>query len=104
MSFKKPRMRELLVQVLGIAQTTPSTLLPCEAVSSPFNGNIPVDVDNWRFPGRVRVHDLDTYTSLNTTERIQDLYRKTKIKLNRKRTVGVRATYFLVLKVKKPRP
>lgn len=52
----------------------------------------------------MRVHDLDTYTSLNTTERIQDLYRKTKIKLNRKRTVGVRATYFLVLKVKKPRP
>lgn len=51
MSFKKPRMRELLVQVLGIAQTTPSTLLPCEAVSSPFNGNIPVDVDNWRFLG-----------------------------------------------------
>lgn len=66
-SLKKPRMRELLVQVLGIAQTTPSTLLPCEAVNSLFNGNIPVGMDDWRFPGWVKVHDLDSDTSLNTT-------------------------------------
>lgn len=69
-------MGELLVQVLGIAQTTPSTLLPYEAVSSPFNGNRPVDLDNWRFPGWVGVHDLDTYPSINTTERIRELYKK----------------------------
>lgn len=54
-------MRELLVQILGIAQTTPSTLLPCEEVSSPLSGNIPpVELTYWRFPWWVRVQDLGT--------------------------------------------
>lgn len=77
------------MRVQGIAQTTPSTVSPCKAVSSPSNGHIPVDLDNWRFPGWVVGHGLHTYTSLNTTEGIRDMYLKiTKIKLNKKKTLG----------------
>lgn len=81
-------MRELLVQILGIAQTTPSTLLPCEEVSSPLSGNIPpVELLEVSLVGESpRFRHLD-FT--DTTERILGMCKKaTKIKLNRNKTLG----------------